>query len=222
MAGVLLFAVCIPSAGSPTNPASADSTGTLGLDEVLAGYNANIAHAMTAIGTLSVRQEMVEPVDDGGEKRALAVLSYGREGGMKREELSSNLGHPTGEYTLRSLVGPEILADEYDAVLAGIEEVDGRTCHRVSVTARARDRDHFDGDLWIEVGSLGLVRIVGEVADPPFPVQRVRLDKAFEPVPEGFRLLRRHTGEVDIKLALINRHGLMHIFYLDYAVNSSQ
>ena len=212
----------MPSTGSPADPAGADPTETPSLDELLAGYNANIEHAMTAIETLSVRQEMVEPEEGGGEKRALAVLTYGRERGMEREELSSDIGHPKGEYTLRSLVGPEILADEYGAVLAGIEEMDGRTCYRVSVTALERDRDHFDGDVWIEVGSLGLVHIVGEVADAPFPVQRVRLDKAFEPVADGFRLLRRHTGEVDIKLALISRHGLMHIFYLDYAVTSSQ
>jgi hypothetical protein len=222
LAAALLTAVCTPSACSQAREAAADSTATPGLDELLSGYNTNIEHAMAAIEKLSVRQEMVEPEDDGGERRALAVLTYDREGGMEREELSSDLGHPTGEYTLRSLVGPEILADEYDAVLAGVEEMDGRICYRVSVTALERDRDHFDGDVWIEVGSLGLVRIVGEVADPPFPVQRVRLDKAFEPVPEGFRLLRRHTGEVDIKLALISRHGLMHIFYLDYAVTSSR
>ncbi|HYW69159.1 MAG TPA: hypothetical protein VE960_06095, partial [bacterium] len=62
------------------DPAGADPTETPSLDELLAGYNANIEHAMTAIETLSVMQEMVEPEEGGGEKRALAVLTYGREG----------------------------------------------------------------------------------------------------------------------------------------------
>ena len=75
---------------------------------------------------------------------------------------------------------------------------------------------------WVEVGSLGLVRIVGEVADPPFPVERIKLDRASELVPEGFRLLRRHTGEIDIKLGFIRRHGVMDIFYADYKIGRSR
>jgi hypothetical protein len=222
LAVVALCATCAPTVVRSEETAGQDSLALLSLEEVLAGYNANVDHAMTAIETLRVEQEMVEPTKDGGQKGALAVLSYSRDEGMKREELSSNIGHPVGEYTLQSLVGPELLSDEYDATLAGVEEKEGRLCYRVSVTAVERDAGHFDGTVWIEVGSLGLVRITGEVADPPFPVQRITLDKAFEPTPEGFRLLRRHSGEADIKLALISRHGMMHIFYTDYFIASSQ
>jgi hypothetical protein len=224
----LLFAAALTVAavalhgGSGGASTAAEPAATIGLDEVLAGYNARIRDAMAAIDTLRVTQEMVEPAEDGEKKGALAVLTYRRGDGMEREELSSNLGHPTGEYKLASLVGPEILVDEYDAVLVGVEEKEGRSCYRVNVTALERDTDHFDGDVWIDVDSFGLVRITGEVADPPFPVRRVRLDKAFEPVPEGLYLLRRHTGEVDIKLALLNRHGLMHIFYTDYSLSLTE
>ncbi|MFH1688795.1 MAG: hypothetical protein ABIE42_00985 [Candidatus Eisenbacteria bacterium] len=194
----------------------------LSLEEVLEGYNANINRAMAAIETLRVEQEMVEPTKDGGEKGALAVLSYHRDEGMHREESYSNLGHPVGKYSLSSLVGPELLSGEYDVFLTGVEDMEGRRCYLLAVTATERDAEHFDGKVWVEVGSLGLVRIIGEVADPPFPVKRIKLDKAFEPTPEGFRLLRRHTGEVDIKLALISRNGVMHIFYTDYVIVSSR
>ncbi|MFH1865236.1 MAG: hypothetical protein ABIK85_05075 [Candidatus Eisenbacteria bacterium] len=217
----ILCAACAPTAARSAETAGADSTVLLSLEEVLEGYNANISRAMAAIETLRVEQEMVEPAKDGGEKRALAVLHYNRVDGMSREELSGNLGHPVGEYQLSSLVGPELPSSEYDTLLASVEEMEGRRCYRLSVTAIERDTRHFDGTVWVEVGSLGLVRIIGEVADPPFPVQRIKLDKAFEPTPEGFRLLRRHTGEIDIKLALISRHGMMHIFYTDYAIASS-
>lgn len=214
----LVCAICTPSIGQPVEHARVDSVGTPSLDDVLAGYNANIRNAMAAIETLSVKQEMVEPTEEGGEKRALALLSYSRGEGMQREELSSGLGHPVGEYELRSLVGPELLRAEYDVILAGVEEMEGRRCHRLSVTAIERDVEHFDGTVWVEVGSLGLVRITGQVADPPFSIERITLDKAFEPVPEGFQLLRRHTGEIDIRLTFISRHGMMHIFYTDYAI----
>jgi len=219
---VLLCAICASSVGQAAEPVAVDSIGTLSLEDVLMGYNANIQGAMAAIETLRVEQEMIEPTKEGGEKGALASLLYSRAEGMQREELSSDLGHPVGEYELRSLVGPELLPGEYDVLLAGVEDMEGRRCHRLSVTATERDVAHFDGTVWIEVGSLGLVRIIGEVADPPFPVERIKLDKAFEPVPEGFRLLRRHTGEADIRLGFVRRHGVMHIFYTDYAVVTSR
>jgi hypothetical protein len=191
------------------------------LDDVLAGYNANISDAMAAIETLRVEQEMLEPTKGGGEKRALASLCYSRGRGMQREERSSDLGHPVGEYGLRSLVGPELPPTEYDVLLAGIEDMEAYLCYKLSVTAIERDVEHFDGTVWVEVESLGLVRIIGQVADPPFPVEKITLDKAFEPVPEGFRLLRRHTGEIDIRLAFVSRHGMMHIFYTDYEIVTS-
>jgi hypothetical protein len=219
---VLLCVICASSVGRAAEPAVVDSIGMLSLEEVLEGYNANIRGAMAAIETLRVEQEMVEPTEEGGEKRALALLSYSRGEGMQREERSSDLGHPVGEYKLRSLVGPELLPGEYDVLLTGVEDMEGRRCYRLSVTATERDVEHFDGTVWVEVGSLGLVRIIGQVADPPFSVERITLDKAFEPVPEGLRLLRRHTGAIDIRLAFVRRHGVMHIFYTGYAIVTSR
>ncbi|MCK4410512.1 MAG: hypothetical protein KAW67_10515 [Candidatus Eisenbacteria sp.] len=222
-AALLLGAALTPSVGQASEPARPDSADApLCLEDVLAGYNANIHDAIAAIETLRVEQEMLEPTKEDGEKRALALLLYSRGEGMRREERSSDLGHPVGEYELRSLVGPELPPAEYDVLLTGVEDMDGRRCYRLSVTAIERDVEHFDGTVWVEVGSLGLVRILGQVADPPFPVERITLDKAFEPVPEGFRLLRRHTGEIDIRLAFVRRHGMMHIFYADYAIVTSR
>ena len=192
------------------------------LEELLQGYNENIGRAAVLIDSLRVNQEMVEPTEDGSSKGARAVLSYSRDEGMGREELFSDLGHPVGEYQLSSLVGPALVPDEYDVTLVGVEGMEGRSCYRLDVTAVERDADHFDGSVWVEVGSLGLVRITGVVADPPFPVRRIGLDKAFEPVPEGFRLLRRHTGEIDIRMGFIKRQGTMHIFYTDYELTLSQ
>ncbi len=222
-AALLLGATVAPSVGQAAEPARPDSAdASLCLKEVLAGYNANIQDAMAAIETLRVEQEMLEPAKGGGEKQAQALLSYSRREGMRREEHSSDLGHPVGEYELRSLVGPELPSGEYDVLLAGVEDMEGRRCYKLSVTAIERDIEHFDGTVWVEVGSLGLVRITGEVADPPFPVERITLDKAFELVPEGFRLLRRHTGEIDIRLAFVRRQGTMHIFYTDYVIVTSR
>jgi hypothetical protein len=192
----------------------------LSVAEILVGYNASIARAMAEIESLRVEQEMVEPTDEGGEKRATAVLTYRLGDGMERDELSSDIGHPVGDYSLESLVGPEILPLEYDVVLEGVEDMGGRPCYRLALTATERDSRHFDGTVWVDADGLGLVRITGEVADAPFPVQRIWLDKEFEPVSEGFRLLRRHATEIDIRFAFITKHGVAHIEYTNYSVRT--
>lgn len=191
------------------------------LEEVLAGHNANVRRAIDCIDTLWVEQEMLEPQPDGTNKRALAVLTYGRSGVMTREEVSSDLGYPAGRYSLLSLIGPELTESEYSVELRGIEEMEGRECYRLSVTALSRDADHFDGDVWIETSGLGLVRIAGEVADSPFPLVRITLDKAFEPGPGGFWLLRRRSGEAEAQIGFIRKSGRRHVFYYDYFVGTS-
>jgi hypothetical protein len=208
---VTLIAALTALVAAPTARAS-------DLGEILGGYNAGIDRAIAAIETLRVRQEMIEPTDEGGEKRARAVLIYRRGEGMERDEISSDLGHPVGEYTLESLVGPVIAQSEYVVVLDGLEEMGGSRCYRLSLKAVERDMKHFDGTVWVNEADLGLVRIVGEVADPTFPIRRITFDKQFERLPDGLRLLRRHTGEIDIRLAFVHRQGVMHILYDDYSI----
>ncbi len=70
------------------------------------------------------------------------------------------------------------------------------------------------------MSDLAPVRITGEVADPPFPVVLITLDKSFESGPGGLRLLRRHSGEVEVNLLLGTKRGLRHIFYDDYRVST--
>ena len=114
-----------------------------------------------------------------------------------------------------------IVVSRDDQLLRGVEEMEGRECYRLTVTALERDADHFDGDVWIETGNFGLVRIVGEVADSPFPLVRITLDKVFEPGPGGFWLLRRRSGEAEAQIGFIKKSGRRHVFYYDYFVGTS-
>ena len=196
-----------------------DSSGGSGLDAILDGYNAGIRRALDAIDTLKVEQEMIEPYPDGTEKRALAVLRYNRDQGMVRDEMSSDLRYPTGNYTIQSLIGPELARADYEVSLEGREEAEGRYCHRLSIVARERDADHFDGTVWVSTEDLSLVRVSGRVADPPFPVSLITLDKVFEPGPHGLSLLRRHSGEVEASLGFVRKKGVRHIFYYDYELS---
>ncbi len=187
--------------------------------DVLARYNDTIDAAFSRIESLRVEQEMIEPQDDGSFKCARAVLRYTPDGGMVREELSSELRYPPGDFTLASLVGPRIDPAEYEVAIEGVEDAEGHECYRLALVALERDVEHFDGTVWLSIEHLAPVLIQGEVADPPFPVSEIKIDKSFLPGPGGHWLLRRHTGEVAVNLLLVRKRGLRHIFYDRYVVN---
>jgi hypothetical protein len=204
-------------AGGPADGARPDTSRvSVPLEQILARYNARIERTLDAVDTLRVSQKMIEPQDDGTRKKASAILVYGRSTGMVREEISSELSHPAGDYTLASLIGPRLDPAEYAVELTGTEEIEGHDCYRVAVTAIERDRHHIDGTVWISTTGFAPVRIVGEVSDPPFPLVMIKLDKSFESREGGLWLLRRHTGEVEVSLMLAKKKGLRHIFYDDY------
>ena len=189
------------------------------LSDILTRYNAAIVYERTAVESLRVVQTMIEPQEDGSTRTSEAILAYTRSEGMKREEVFSEITHPAGEYTLDSLIGPELWPDEYDLECVGVDTMADEEAYHLTVTATVRDRRHFDGDVWISASDFTLVRITGRVADPPFPVTLITLDKSFQPGPQGLRLLRRHSGEVEVDLLLGTKRGLRHIFYDDYRVS---
>ena len=132
------------------------------LEEILALYNSNIRTALARIETLWVEQEIIEPSEDGEDRRAFAQLSYRQGERMKRTLLSSTLAYPSGNYQIASIVGPELLASDYVISLGGVEESEGRTCYALHVTATERDITHFDGTVWATVDGCHLVSVTGE------------------------------------------------------------
>jgi hypothetical protein len=208
---VVTFAVLSLSAnGAPDAPA-------VSLDALLDEYNAGLARAASEIDSLRVEQIIIDPQEDGSTKEARAVLTYARGGGMEREIVEAGVPYLMGNYTLISLLGPRIDTAEYDVEYEGVDEKEGVECYRLGLTATVRDADHFDGTVWVSKETPGPVRIIGKVADAPFPAVRVELDKAFERGPCGFWLVRRHSGEVEVSL-LVRRTGVRHIFYENYQV----
>jgi hypothetical protein len=206
-------------------PVSADAAGVEASPEVgelLARYNAGIRRALAGIVSLRVAQTMFEPQDDGTTKRACAILRYDRERGMVREETFSELVYPVGEYTLSSLVGPLLDPSEYRVEYAGAEEAEGVPCHRLEVTAISRDHAHFDGSIWISIEGCAPVRIVGRVADPPFPAKEVTLTKVFAGGDHNLWLVRRHTGRGEFRILFLTKRGERTIYYDDYETEFSE
>jgi len=216
----LMFALTAPGAAraDTQNDGGSIPASIPDLTDILARYNAVIVHERAVIDSLRVVQTMIEPQEDGSTKTSEAVLVYTKADGMDRSEVFSEITHPAGDYTLDSLIGPELRAEEYDIAYAGRDTIAGEEAYHLRVTAIVRDRRHFDGDVWISTSDPAPVRVAGRVADPPFPVVLITLDKSFEAGPMGLRLLRRHSGEVEVNLLLNTRRGLRHIFYDGYRV----
>jgi hypothetical protein len=192
------------------------------LADLLARYNARIAQTLEAIETLRVEQQMVEPQPDGTSKRADAVLSYTKGQGLRRDETFSDLSYPAGEYTLETLVGPKLDPGEYAVAFDGVEQTGGHVCYRLSLTALKRDVKHIDGTVWISTDDFAPARIQAQVADPPYPAIRIALDKTFEPDASGAWLLRKHDGEVEVKLLWARKSGVRNITYDDYVVKVAE
>jgi len=203
------------AAGSAAR-APARTAGAPSLGAILDGYNAGVERALAAIESLRVTQETYEPRPDGEPRRATATLVYGRGCPVERRDVTSNLVYPAGDCTLASLVGPTIDTVGYAVTLSGVETMEGEPSYRLDLLAKTRDVDHFDGTIWISTSGLGPVRIAGVVADPPFPLREIKLDKSFTEVEGGIRLLRRHTGEAQAGAILGRKRGTRHIFYEDY------
>jgi hypothetical protein len=214
----VLAAETQPAASAASASNGAADSDSIGVDEILNRYNRGIRRALAGIESLRVAQTMFEPQEDGTTKRACAVLSYARGSGMVRDETFSELTYPAGEYTLSSVVGPELDPSEYSVAYSGAEEQEGVPCHRIEVTATTRDHSHFDGSIWISAESFAPVRIVGAVADPPFPAKEIRLDKVFAPGPHGLWLVRRHVGEGEFRFLFLSKRGERRIYYDDYEV----
>lgn len=222
VASVALGGHVAPAAGvAPAGPGGAAEK-AIGVDEIVERYNEGVRRALAGIDSLRVAQTIFEPQDDGGTKRACAILSYRRGLGMVREETFSELTFPVGEYTLSSLVGPVLDRAAYRVEYAGLEEAEGVPCHRLEVTATTRDHRYFDGSMWVSEQNFSPVRIVGEVADPPFPAVEVTLQKVFAEGPHGLWLVRRHTGRGEFRVLFITKHGERTIYYDDYEIRFTE
>ena len=195
-----------------------DAGAPIRVDEIVDRYNDGVRRALMGIDSLRVAQTIFEPQDDGGTRRACAVLTYGRGRGMVREETFSELFYPVGEYTLESLIGPVLDRSVYRIDYAGSEKAEGAWCHRLDVTATTRDYRYFDGSIWVAADSFSPVRIVGSVANPPFPAVEVKLEKVFAEGPHRLWLVRRHTGRGEFRVLFITKRGERTIYYDDYDV----
>lgn len=125
---------------------------------------------------------------------------------FEREEKAS-----TVQERERSAISPA----NYEFELTGEDELDGRRCYVLSATPHRRDKNLFEGTIWVDAQDLAIVQIEGAPAkNPSFWVKNVHFVRRYQKI-GGYWLPREDTSVSDVKL--FGRHTLT-IQYEHYAL----
>jgi hypothetical protein len=94
-----------------------------------------------------------------------------------------------------------IVPANYDFSYLGREDCDGRECYRLSITPKRREKYLIDGQIWIDAGDGGIVRIQGSPAKrPSFWARRTEIDRRYKRI-EGMWLSDRLESVSDVLVA---------------------
>lgn len=105
----------------------------------------------------------------------------------------------------------------YDVRLTGEQELDGRNCYLFSATPRRRDKDLFEGTIWIDAEDMAIARIEGQPArNPSFWVKNVHFIRRYQKVGD-FWLPREDSSVSDVRM--FGKHTLT-IQYEDYKIET--
>jgi outer membrane lipoprotein-sorting protein len=110
-----------------------------------------------------------------------------------------------------------IIPANYDVQLTGEEELDGRTCYVLSATPRRRDKELFEGKIWIDAEDMAIAQIEGQPArSPSFWVKNVHFVRRYQKVGD-FWLPREDTSVSDVRI--FGKHTLT-IHYESYKIGA--
>jgi outer membrane lipoprotein-sorting protein len=110
-----------------------------------------------------------------------------------------------------------IIPANYDVRLMGEEELGGRNCYVLSATPRRRDKDLFEGTIWIDAEDMAIAQIEGQPArSPSFWVKNVHFVRRYQKVGE-FWLPSEDTSVSDVRM--FGKHTLT-IHYEDYKIEA--
>ncbi len=150
------------------------------------------------------------------------------------DELQSTVATSEGSNLIRSRVFDKILEAEnetrakkdkqqvdiipanYNFSLLGAEDCNGRSCYRMGISPRRRDKYALDGEVWIDSEDYSIVRIHGAPAKrPSLWTLKTEIDRRYKKV-EGIWLPERLDSSSNIMIA---GHSVLSI---EYTYNSVQ
>jgi hypothetical protein len=110
----------------------------------------------------------------------------------------------------------DIIPANYDFALIGAEDCGGRTCYRMRISPKRRDKYSLDGEVWIDAEDYSIVRIHGAPAKrPSIWTLKTEIDRRYKKV-DGVWLPERLDSFSSIMIA---GHSVLSI---EYTYNSVQ
>jgi hypothetical protein len=194
----------------PLEPLRSAVTGDVILAEL-------VAHSERRSGALleytAVKRHQV--IDSRGEMYAeeIAHIAYHVPGKKTVIVTSENGWGPNGHFTLDQLIASEIEAtaggDDGDSSITpanykldplGEQQVGAFHCFVAQVTSKRKEKDLFEGKIWIDVQDYAIVRIEGHpVKRPSFWIAREEFVRQYQKI-DGFWLPQKEETLVHVRL----------------------
>jgi hypothetical protein len=98
--------------------------------------------------------------------------------------------------------------DNYNFQVLAQEDCDGRTCYRLKITSKRKDRFNIDGEIWVDAEDGAIGRIHGVPAKrPSFWTLRTEIDRRYKRI-NGFWLFDTMESNSDI---FIGGHSMLKV-----------
>jgi hypothetical protein len=113
----------------------------------------------------------------------------------------------------------DIIPSNYDFALVGAEDCNGRSCYRMRISPKRRDKFSLDGEVWIDAQDYSIVRIHGAPARrPSIWTLKTEIDRRYMKV-DGVWLPERMDSSSNI---MIGGHSVLSIEYKYDSVHTEQ
>src|SRR5437660_12428608 len=113
----------------------------------------------------------------------------------------------------------DIIPANYNFSLLGAEDCNGRSCYRMRISPRRRDKYALDGEVWIDAEDYSIVRIHGAPARrPSLWTLKTEIDRRYKKV-DGIWLPERMDSSSNIMIA---GHSVLSIEYTYNSVKTEQ
>jgi hypothetical protein len=142
--------------------------------------------------TLEVRTIFRKPNSFGSE----VLRSDGSK--MIREKVFDKILEAEDEARTKESGRTAITADNYVFKLLAQEDCDGRTCYRLKITSKRKDRFNIDGEIWVDADEGAIARIHGAPAKrPSIWTLHTEIDRRYKRI-NGFWLFDTMESNSDI------------------------
>lgn len=113
----------------------------------------------------------------------------------------------------------DIIPANYNFAVLGAEDCDGRSCFRMRISPKRRDKYSLDGEVWIDAEDYSIVRMRGSPAKrPSIWTLKTEIDRRYKKV-DGIWLPERMDSSSNIMIA---GHSVLSIEYTYNSVQTAQ